>query len=109
MHRWLRLPHIAIFLRFGYFVLQNTIADRGPVIALNQRAVFPNQTEQIVVPCLIFLNGVKLAVVMNQGQSAPLRCLPGSVPDPYRHRTISVDLDGRAFDGHLERVAIDQL
>jgi len=110
MHRWLRLPHIAIFLRFGYFVLQNTIADRGPVIALNQRAVFPNQTEQIVVPCLIFLNGVKLAVVMNQGQSAPLRCLSrigcrilidiGPFP---------VDLDGRAFDGHLERVAIDQL
>ena len=95
MHRWYRYPNIAMFPLFDDFFLQDTIADGGPVIALNERAVLPNETKQIVVPCLILLDRVKLAVVMNQGQPSPLRCLSRiSRRILVDIRPLPVDLDG---------------
>jgi len=50
--RWCRTmnrpPHFARFLRLDDFILKNAIANIGPIVALNQHAIFPNQMKNDV-------------------------------------------------------------
>jgi len=43
-----RPPHFARFLRLDDFILKNAIANIGPIVALNQHAIFPNQMKNDV-------------------------------------------------------------